>query len=249
MKRMVMIGALTVLTVWLAGCGSSGGSIAQASDAEGLWKDGSGDAVGMVTAMGITTIVTGLTSDVTAAPMYKGNVVTNSTTVTGGTLTELTTGGVSTAYNVTGSTVNAKHSLVIVGEAGAADTVTFNFVYDSSYDRASSLGYLTGLWGTDATTTMDIDDSGTVTGGYDASTECNVTGKFALINEAKNLYSVSLTMHNCKTYAEGSSFSGYATLSDADGGTLNSMLLAAGGTVGTATQVPFARVMGKAMTP
>ena len=248
MKRMVMIGTLTVLTVWLAGCGSSGGSIAQASDAEGLWKDGSGDAVGMVTAMGITTIVTGLTSDVTAAPLYKGNVVASSTTVTGGTLTELTTGGVSTAYSVTGDTVSAKHSLVIVGEAGA-DTVTFDLVYDSGYERASSLGYLTGLWGTDATTTMVIDDSGTVTSGYDALTECNITGAFSMIDGGKNLYGVSLMMHNCAAYAEGSSFSGYATLSDADGGTLNSMLLAAGGTVDTATQVPFARVMGKAVTP
>lgn len=244
-RKIMMFGMASAMLTVLAGCGGGSGSISEASEAEGLWKEGDGVAA-MVTASGVTTIVTGLAADVTSAPMYKGSVETNDTAVTGGSLKKMTPGGLSTNYDVVGETVEQGQSLVIKGEDAGSNTVTFNLTYNTDYDRSSSLGLLTGFWGTNATTSLVVGSSGAVTNGYDSYTGCSITGQFSIINSSKNLYRVSLTLSNCAGYA--GDFSGYATLAD-EGGTGNVMLLAASGVVQTAKQVPFARVLTKAETP
>ena len=57
---------------------------------------------------------------------------------------------------------------------------------------------------------------------------------------------MTLTLSNC---TDAGDMSGYMTLSDADGGSNNSMLLGTSGIVNTADLIPFARVLIKTATP
>ncbi len=232
MRALVRAGCLLV-TVALTGCGGGSGNESivgppppPAPEAiGGIWEGTSTSSF----SPGVVTSVVGLITESGDARLVTSDsvqiVTTSPLTVTGTTVT-----GNLRAYAPVGftfadgsrvvsgtlsATISGRDSLSGSWSSATGEGGDFDFLYSASYERGSSIAFLTDLWvGIDAfgniSSSFDIDTNGAIAGADTLG--CIYTGQVSLIDTRFNAYAIEATVTNCGV-ANGT-YTGLGALSD-----------------------------------
>lgn len=111
--------------------------------------------------------------------------------------------------SITG-TINERSSMAGTFVLNSGDTGTFNLVYDSTYERTSSLALLSGTWIDVNSDTYTVQSDGTLFG--QDSFGCVYSGRVSIINPSFNAYRFSLDVSNCSGF--NGTYTGLGTLGD-----------------------------------
>lgn len=208
----------------IASCGGGGGGEGTPppitnESASGIWEGTffsnvtkhTHQVIGIITETGEARFI------VDSRGQYSGNINVSGDVVTG-TLRAYAPigyifpdGSIVGNVSVTGK-VKTKVSLSVT-YAGVGDSGSFTLIYNSRYERDSSLALISGTWAmSDAgyILTFTVNDNGTFTGSD--SDGCVYNGTVSIINADYNAYRMNLVVSSCGIF--NGSYSGLATVSD-----------------------------------
>ncbi|MFD2231322.1 hypothetical protein [Alkalimarinus sediminis] len=230
-KLVVAIATLTVTA-----CGGGGGGSAPAATPTvpnaavgGIWTgittltDGTTfETAGFITETGELRFITDDGAQQVGTITASGNSFTAS-------ITEYAEAG-SPATGTVSGTISARQTLTGSAQFAGETTSTFEYSYDSIYDRNSSLATIAGIYsdsdGAGYTETYTVDSDGTITG---SDTEgCVFGGAISILNANYNMYRVNLTVSNCDTF--DGSYTGLGALTDEGGDVNDTFVLSVTGT-------------------
>ncbi len=228
--------SLIVVAALLAACGGGGGSGSSAPTQNppppppppvavfgGIWtgiltfdsSQSTEEFVGLVTEDGQFRFIS-----VDSPKQFVGTQSTNSGTVSGSGIaittanTETWPDG-STVTNIsTDGQLGQKATFAGTWIADSGDGGSFQFAYDSEYERASSLALLEGVWSEvddlgNPVASFTIDSLGLFTGQNASS--CTSQGSFLIVDSRYNLYQINSTITGCPIAGD---YSGFAVVGD-----------------------------------
>jgi len=134
----------------------------------------------------------------------RGYAAPGTTWLDSSTVTDLTTDG----------TVDGRNTFSGTWSTASGESGTFDFFYDTEYEKPSSLAVLEGTWTAYddmgiAVATFTIDAQGAFTA--QNTSGCSSTGQFLIIDASYNAYEVNSTIANCFIAGD---YSGLAVLGD-----------------------------------
>jgi hypothetical protein len=116
--------------------------------------------------------------------------------------------------NFSGTVIPGASMSLTATPSGGGSASTINWTFDALYDQAANLAMVAGTWTMPGGSTAVISSSGAVTG-FDATTNCTISGQLSIGDPTVNLYSVSASYSGCKGSAKplnGVALTGLGTL-------------------------------------